>query len=86
MARTGLQECELSELGIQWASAVIRSRAKAGYFSGAGEITVKVLAERGTGRLPGGRIVGVECSDEVFRRSSPGVTKEDHICVIIIRF
>ncbi|WP_460595881.1 FAD-dependent oxidoreductase [Geomonas sp. Red276] len=60
VARTGLQEKELRELGIGWESAVIKSRTRAGYFPGAGEITVKLLAERETGRLLGGQIVGME--------------------------
>ncbi len=62
VARTGLQEKELRALGIEWVSAVIKSRTRAGYFPGAGEITVKVLAERGSGRLLGGQIVGMEGS------------------------
>jgi len=62
VARTGLQEKELRELGIEWVSAVIKSRTKAGYYPGAGDITVKVLAERGSGRLLGGQIVGMEGS------------------------
>jgi NADPH-dependent 2,4-dienoyl-CoA reductase/sulfur reductase-like enzyme len=62
VARTGLQEKELRKLGIEWVSAVIKSRTKAGYYPGAGEITVKVLAERGSGRLLGGQIVGMEGS------------------------
>jgi len=62
VARTGLQEKELRKLGIEWVSAVITSRTKAGYYPGAGEITVKVLAERGSGRLLGGQIVGMEGS------------------------
>lgn len=62
VARTGLQEEELRNLGIEWVSAVIKSRTKAGYFPGSGEITVKVLAERGSGRLLGGQIVGMEGS------------------------
>jgi NADPH-dependent 2,4-dienoyl-CoA reductase/sulfur reductase-like enzyme len=62
VARTGLQEKELAALGITWVSAVIKSRTKAGYFPGSGEITVKVLAEAGSGRLLGGQIVGMEGS------------------------
>jgi NADPH-dependent 2,4-dienoyl-CoA reductase/sulfur reductase-like enzyme len=62
VGRTGLQEKELKELGIEWESAVIKSRTKAGYYPGAGVITVKVLAERGSGRLLGGQIVGMEGS------------------------
>jgi NADPH-dependent 2,4-dienoyl-CoA reductase/sulfur reductase-like enzyme len=58
VARTGLQEKELRRLGIEWVSAVIQSRTRAGYYPGAKEITVKLLAERGSGRLLGGQIVG----------------------------
>jgi NADPH-dependent 2,4-dienoyl-CoA reductase/sulfur reductase-like enzyme len=60
VARTGLQEKELRELAIDYATAVIESRTRAGYYPGAGKITVKVLAEKGNGRLLGGQIVGVE--------------------------
>jgi NADPH-dependent 2,4-dienoyl-CoA reductase/sulfur reductase-like enzyme len=62
VARTGLQEKELRELGLEWDSAVIKSRTKAGYYPGSGEITVKLLAEKGSGRLLGGQIVGAEGS------------------------
>lgn len=62
VARTGLQEKELVQLGIEWESAVIKSRTKPDYFPGSGEITVKVLAEKGSGRLLGGQIVGKEGS------------------------
>lgn len=62
IARTGLQEKELAKLGIEWVSAVIKSRTKAGYYPDAGDITVKLLAERGSGRLLGGQIVGAEGS------------------------
>lgn len=62
VARTGLQEKELRKLGVEWESVVINSRTKAGYYPGAGKITVKVLAEKGSGRLLGGQIVGMEGS------------------------
>ena len=62
VARTGLQEKEIQALGLEHISAVIKSRTKAGYFTGSGEITVKVLAEKGSGRLLGGQIVGAEGS------------------------
>jgi NADPH-dependent 2,4-dienoyl-CoA reductase/sulfur reductase-like enzyme len=60
VARTGLQEKECAELGLEHVSAVIKSRTRAGYYPGAAAITVKVLAERGSGRLLGGQIVGGE--------------------------
>jgi NADPH-dependent 2,4-dienoyl-CoA reductase/sulfur reductase-like enzyme len=83
VARTGLQEKELGKLGIEWVSAVIKSRTKAGYYPGAGEITVKVLAERGSGRLLGGQIVGMEGSakriDTLATALHAGFTVEEMI-------
>ena len=83
VARTGLQEKELRALGIEWVSAVIKSRTKAGYFPGSGEITVKVLAERGSGRLLGGQIVGMEGSakriDTLATALHAGFTVEEMI-------
>ena len=83
VARTGLQEKELRELGIEWVSAVIKSRTKAGYYPGAGEITVKILAERGSGRLLGGQIVGKEGSakriDTLATALHAGFTVEEMI-------
>jgi NADPH-dependent 2,4-dienoyl-CoA reductase/sulfur reductase-like enzyme len=60
VARTGLQETELQELGLTYVAATIESRTRAGYYPGAGIITVKVYAEKGSGRLLGGQIVGIE--------------------------
>jgi len=83
VARTGLQEKELRKLGIEWVSALIESRTKAGYYPGAGEITVKVLAERGSGRLLGGQIVGMEGSakriDTLATALHAGFTVEEMI-------
>lgn len=83
VARTGLQEKELRKLGIEWVSAVIKSRTKAGYFPGAGAITVKVLAEKGSGRLLGGQIVGMEGSakriDTLATALHAGFTVEEMI-------
>lgn len=62
VGRTGLQERELAELEREHVSAVIRSRTRAGYYPGAAPISVKVLAEKGSGRLLGGQIVGGEGS------------------------
>jgi len=60
VARTGLQEKEIQQTGREYVSAVIESKTRAGYYPGAGGIAVKVLAEKGTGRLLGGQIVGME--------------------------
>lgn len=60
VARTGLQEKEIESLGLEYVTAKIESRTRAHYYPNAGQITVKVLAERGSGRFLGGQIVGVE--------------------------
>ena len=60
VARTGLLERELADLGIPWTSAVVEESTRAGYYPGAGDMTVKLLAERPTGRILGGQIVGIE--------------------------
>jgi NADPH-dependent 2,4-dienoyl-CoA reductase/sulfur reductase-like enzyme len=60
VARTGLQEREIEQVGWEYVSEKIESRTRAGYYPEAGRITVKVLAEKGSGRLLGGQIVGQE--------------------------
>ncbi|HEY6872509.1 MAG TPA: FAD-dependent oxidoreductase [Geobacteraceae bacterium] len=58
VARSGLHEKELDRLGIDYATGRIESYTHARYYPGAGPITVKLLAEKGSGRLLGGQIVG----------------------------
>ncbi len=59
VARTGLNETEAEEAGFPAVAATIESSTTAGYLEAmAGSIRVKVVAERGTGRLLGGQIVG----------------------------
>jgi len=60
VARTGLQEKEAQDLSLAYVSAKIEGQTRARYYPGTGEITVKILAEKGTGRLLGGQIVGKE--------------------------
>ncbi len=58
VGRTGLREKDIGRLGLEFASARIESRTRAGYYPDAEPITVKILAEKGSGRLLGGQIVG----------------------------
>ncbi|WP_329402201.1 FAD-dependent oxidoreductase [Streptomyces melanogenes] len=60
IARTGLREREAREAGLQFVTATIKSTNSAGYYPGAALMTVKMLAERRTGRLLGVQIVGRE--------------------------
>lgn len=60
VARTGLLEKDLKKLDIDYITTVIESKSRAGYYPGAKKITVKLLAEKGSGRLLGGQIIGEE--------------------------
>jgi NADPH-dependent 2,4-dienoyl-CoA reductase/sulfur reductase-like enzyme len=61
VARTGLTEREVSELtDLDAVAATIKATTRAGYFPGTGPIWVKLVVERGSGRLLGGQVVGTE--------------------------
>jgi NADPH-dependent 2,4-dienoyl-CoA reductase/sulfur reductase-like enzyme len=60
VAGTGLNERESQRAGFQYVTATIQSTSRAGYYPRPGHLTVKVLAERETGRLLGAQIVGRE--------------------------
>jgi NADPH-dependent 2,4-dienoyl-CoA reductase/sulfur reductase-like enzyme len=60
IGRTGLSESEAEHYGFACVGASIVARTRAGYFPDAKSITIKALAERGTGRLLGAQIVGEE--------------------------
>lgn len=60
VGRTGLTEREATEAGLDHVAATIDSTTRAHYYPGAEEITVKVVAERGSGRLLGAQIIGKE--------------------------
>ncbi|HUS61707.1 MAG TPA: FAD-dependent oxidoreductase [Acidimicrobiales bacterium] len=58
VARTGLSEREALAWGFDHVTATIEASTKAGYFPGTEPMTVKLVAEAGSGRLLGGQIVG----------------------------
>ncbi|MGW4319794.1 FAD-dependent oxidoreductase [Streptomyces sp. NPDC004684] len=60
IARTGLREKDARRVGLQFEAVTIESTSRAGYYPGASPMTVKMLAERRTGRLLGVQIVGRE--------------------------
>ncbi|CAM4054467.1 FAD-dependent oxidoreductase [Flavobacterium antarcticum] len=60
IARTGLLESECKEYKIDYVTTIIRSKTRAGYFPGAKDIFVKLLAEKKTGKLLGGQLIGEE--------------------------
>jgi NADPH-dependent 2,4-dienoyl-CoA reductase/sulfur reductase-like enzyme len=83
VARTGLNKEEIARLGIECAHARIESLTRAGYYPDAAKITVKLLAEKGSGRLLGGQIVGGKGSakriDVVATALHAGLTIEEMI-------
>lgn len=60
VARSGLLEKQLKKLKIEYVTAIIESRTRAHYYPGAKKIVVKLLAEKNSGRLLGGQIIGEE--------------------------
>jgi NADPH-dependent 2,4-dienoyl-CoA reductase/sulfur reductase-like enzyme len=58
VSRTGLTEAEATREGFAYHPVTIRSTTTAGYLPEAQHLTVKVVAERRSGRLLGAQIVG----------------------------
>ncbi|SEF15984.1 FAD-dependent oxidoreductase [Jiangella alba] len=58
LARTGLTEGDAVAAGLDHVAVTIESTTRSGYFPGTRPITVKMVAERPTGRLLGAQIVG----------------------------
>ncbi len=81
IARSGLQSRECEGLGLDYTAAQIASRTRAGYYPGTREIAVRLLADRGTGRLLGGQIVGGPGSgkriDTIAAALTAGLTAQD---------
>ena len=60
VARTGLNEAEAQEAGIEHEVGSVEATTRAGYYPGAEPLFAKVLVERGSGRLIGGQLVGAD--------------------------
>jgi NADPH-dependent 2,4-dienoyl-CoA reductase/sulfur reductase-like enzyme len=58
VARTGLTEKEAEKAGFAYVTATVESTSRAGYYPDTASMTVKLIAERRTGTLLGGQIVG----------------------------
>jgi NADPH-dependent 2,4-dienoyl-CoA reductase/sulfur reductase-like enzyme len=58
IGRTGLTELEAGEAGIDAIGTVIESTTRASYLPDAAPIAVRLVHDRGTGRLLGGQVVG----------------------------
>lgn len=60
VARTGLLEKQLQKLNIDYVQTMIKTKSRAGYYPDSKDIYVKLIAEKRTGRLLGGQIIGEE--------------------------
>jgi NADPH-dependent 2,4-dienoyl-CoA reductase/sulfur reductase-like enzyme len=58
IARTGLREKDANRAGYSYVTATVESTTRAGYFPGTEQMSMKMIAERRTGRLLGAQIVG----------------------------
>ena len=81
VGRTGLTEKDATRYGFEYESVTIESTTRAGYYPGAGPMTVKLLAERRSGRVLGAQVVGIEGAakriDVVATALTTGMTVED---------
>jgi len=58
VSRTGLNEEQLNRLGIEFVTTTVKGYTRPRYYPGSTAMTVKVLAEKGSGRLLGAQIIG----------------------------
>ncbi len=58
VGRTGLRERDAIAAGFEFVSVIAESTNRAGYYPGSRPMTVKLIAERPSGRLLGAQIVG----------------------------
>jgi NADPH-dependent 2,4-dienoyl-CoA reductase/sulfur reductase-like enzyme len=81
VARTGLTETEATAAGFGYVTSRITSTTRAGYLDSAKPIEVKLVAERGAGRVLGAQIVGEEGAakrvDVVATAITAGMTAAD---------
>ncbi|AFZ69680.1 FAD-dependent oxidoreductase [Deinococcus peraridilitoris] len=64
VARTGLNEWEAQAAGLKCETVLLKSTDQAGYMPGAEDLRVKLVVERGTGRLLGGQAIGKRGADK----------------------
>jgi NADPH-dependent 2,4-dienoyl-CoA reductase/sulfur reductase-like enzyme/rhodanese-related sulfurtransferase len=58
VARTGLNEAQARDAGFDIVTSLVPSSEHAEYYPGGRDITVKLIADKTTGRLLGGQVVG----------------------------
>ncbi len=63
-SKSGLSEKEAKDLGYDYLIAILSSRDKSGYMPDAKEITIKMIAQKDSGRLLGVQIIGKGDADK----------------------
>ena len=63
-SKTGLSEKEAKELGYDYVIAILMHRDKSGYMPDAKEITIKMIAEKSSGRILGAQVIGKGDADK----------------------
>ncbi|WP_426571207.1 FAD-dependent oxidoreductase [Aquihabitans sp. McL0605] len=74
IARTGLSMAQADAAGIEYEVGSVEATTRAGYYPGAKPLHAKVLAERGTGRLIGGQLVGADRSGKRIDTLATAIT------------
>ena len=63
-SKTGLSEKEAKDLGYDYVIAILSHRDKSGYMPDAKEITIKMIAEKSSGRILGTQVIGKGDADK----------------------
>ncbi len=80
--RTGLNEREATAAGIDCFTSLSSSLSRAGYYPGAQDIVIKLVAER-TGRLLGAQVVGRDGVDKRTDVLATAVTAKMSVCDLV---
>jgi NADPH-dependent 2,4-dienoyl-CoA reductase/sulfur reductase-like enzyme len=80
-ARTGVNEREARQAGYEFVTVTVDSTTRAGYFPGAAPIKIKLFAEKRSGLVIGGQILGQEGAakriDVIATAITAGMTVEE---------
>jgi NADPH-dependent 2,4-dienoyl-CoA reductase/sulfur reductase-like enzyme len=60
VALTGLTEAQAADAGLDAFASTVEADSRAAYFPGNGPVWVKLVVERGSGRVLGAQVVGAE--------------------------
>jgi NADPH-dependent 2,4-dienoyl-CoA reductase/sulfur reductase-like enzyme len=79
IARTGLNEAEAERAGFDHVAQVVETTTTAGYFPDAATMSLKLVAERRTGRLLGAQIVGGDGAAKRIDTCAVAITAEMNV-------